>query len=182
MLNRIRQLARAENGIAAVEFALVAPVLILMFLGSYEVTAAVDCNARTTHLASTTADLVAQSTSVSSTDTSNVFAASNAILFPYPANPKIVVSSVIDTNTDCTGGQVVKVAWSDAQNTTARTVNTTLCIPDGLVVKGSGGSVIMAEVTYTYMPPTMYFFGASGITFKEVFYSKPRRSTTVAHS
>lgn len=182
MLSPTRRFVRDKDGIAAVEFALIAPVLVLMFLGSYEVTSAVDCNAHVTHLASTEADLVAQSVEVSTTDTSNIFAAASAIIFPYPANAKIVISSVIDTNTDCTGGQSLKVAWSDAQNTTARTVNTTVCVPDGLVLKGSGGSVIMAEVTYTYVPPTMYFFGTSGITFHQTFYTKPRRSTTVTHT
>lgn len=174
MLRRIRQFAAARDGLAAVEFALIAPVMIAMFYGAVELSSAVDCNARVSHVASTTSDLVAQSTAVNGTDLANIYSAANAILYPYSAgNAQIVVSSLVD---DGQGG--AKVAWSDAQNATPRTKGSTVSVPSGLIVKGSGGSVILAEVTYVYNPPVTHFLGGA-ITFKDNFYSRPRRSLTV---
>jgi Flp pilus assembly protein TadG len=177
MLRRARTFLRARDGLAAVEFALISPVMILMFFGAIELSYALNCNARVGRVASTTSDLVAQATTVSSTDVTNIFTAANSILFPYPtASAKIVVSSLVD---DGKGGTTV--AWSNAQNATPRSVGSTVSVPAGLVVSGSGGSLIFAEVTYAYTPPISYFLGTS-VTLTDSFYSRPRRSLTVKHS
>jgi Flp pilus assembly protein TadG len=177
MLMSARRFASAREGLAAVEFALIAPVMIIMFYGAIELSSAVDCHSRVTRVTATSADLVAQSKSVSTTDVSNIFAAANAILYPYSAAPaQIVVSSLVD---DGNGG--AKVAWSNAQNATPRTVGSTVTIPSGLIVSGSGSSVIFAEITYTYNPPITRFL-AGAVTFHDQFYSRPRRSLVVTHT
>ncbi|MDE2183439.1 MAG: pilus assembly protein [Alphaproteobacteria bacterium] len=178
MLKRLRRFQRAREGLAAVEFALVAPLLIALFFGAIELTQAVDCRSRVNDVAATAADLVAQETSVSNSDMSNVFAALNSIMYPFAdSGAQIVITSLVDSG----NAGSAKVAWSDEQNSTARTVNATVAIPAGLITAGSGGSVIMAEVTYTYTSPTMVFL-TGGITMTATFYSKPRRSLTVTHS
>lgn len=178
MLKLLQIFARARDGLAAVEFALIAPAMIAVFYGCVELTSAADCNARVARVASTTADLVAQSKSVSSSDTANIFNAAFAILYPYAsAQAKVVVSSLVDN-----GHGGATVAWSDAtSNATALTQGTTVTVPTGLITSGSGGSVIMAKITYTFVPAISYFTGGS-LTMTQTFYSKPRRSTTVVHS
>ena len=178
MLKTLRQFARARQGLAAVEFALIAPVMIMMFYGAIELTSAADCNGRVSRMAATAADLVAQSTSVSTSDTTNIFNAAYAILYPYPSAPaKIVISSLVDN-----GHGATTVSWSDAtSNTTPRAKNTTVTIPSGLITSGSGNSLILAEITYTYTAPLTYFTGGT-LTLTQSFYSRPRRSVVVAHS
>jgi Flp pilus assembly protein TadG len=177
MLKRARTFPRARDGLAAVEFALIAPLMMLMFFGATELSYALDCNARVGRVAATTSDLVAQARSVSSTDVTNIFTAANSVLFPYPSTgAKIVVSSLVD---DGKGGTTV--AWSSAQNTTPRTVGSTVSVPAGLIVSGSGNSLIFAEITYAYIPPISYFLGAS-VKLTNSFYSRPRRSLTVTHT
>lgn len=174
MLRRSRQFLRNRRGLAAVEFALIAPVMIVMFCGTVELSNAVDCNARVSQVSSTVADLVAQSTTVSTAGTTNIFAAANAILFPNSiTHAKIVVSSLVDD-----GNGHVSVAWSDALNTSPRTAPPAN-IPDGLIA--TGGSVIYAEVVYTYNSVAGDLFGAS-FNLKSDFYAKPRRSVTVKHT
>jgi Flp pilus assembly protein TadG len=168
-----RTFANDRKGLAAVEFALIAPVMVIMFYGAVELSSAVDCNSRVSRVSATVADLVAQETAVSTTDTTNAFNAANAILFPYASsNAKIVVSSLV---ADSTGK--VTVAWSDAQNTAKRT-SPPAGIPAGILP--AGGSVIYAEVNYSFTPAVSYFLGA--VNLKGNFYSKPRRSVKVTHS
>lgn len=168
-----RRFLKDSKGLAAVEFALIAPVMIMMFYGATEVASGVDCNARVSRVASTVADLVAQSTTVSTTDTTNVFNAANAILFPYPAaSAKIVVTSLV---ADSTGK--VTVAWSDAQNTPKRT-SVPANIPSGILPANT--SVIFTEVNYAFTPAVSYFIGS--ITMSSTFYAKPRRSVKVTHT
>jgi Flp pilus assembly protein TadG len=173
MLKRAASCLRDRGGLAAVEFALIAPVMVIMFYGSVELSSAIDCNSRVARVSSTVADLVAQAAAVSTADTTNIFNAANAILFPYAAaNAKIVVTSLV---ADANGN--VTIGWSDAQNTSKRT-SPPANIPAGILPASS--SVIYAEVTYSFTPAISYFLGT--VNLKGNFYSKPRRSVKVTHS
>ncbi len=157
---------------AAVEFAMIAPVLITFFLGSIEITDALACKQKVTGMASTAADLVAQETQVTNSDISNVYAAINSIVYPFPTTGlKIVVTSLTDN-----GSGSGKVAWSDAQNATARVVNSIVVVPTGVIT--TGGSVILTEVTYPYTSTVAKFLtGTTNMTSS--FYARPRRSVTI---
>jgi Flp pilus assembly protein TadG len=177
MLRRAGKFTRCSRGMAAVEFALIAPFMIVLFFGCIEVSSALGCKARVQRVASTSADLVSQATAVSTTDVTNIFNAANSILYPYSvANAHIVISSLVD---DGHGG--AKVAWSNAQNATARVVGTSVAVPTGLIVSGSGGSVIYGEITYTYNSGTTYVLHTV-INMSGSFYARPRRSATVIHT
>jgi Flp pilus assembly protein TadG len=172
MLKRMAIL-KDRSGLAAVEFALIAPVMIVMFYGAVELSSAVDCKARVTRAVSTVADLVSQETTISTADAANVFSAAGAILLPYASsNAKIVVSSLV---TDDKG--VVTVPWSEALNTTKRTT-APANIPTGVLPASS--SVIYAEITYNFTPAVTEFIG--NFTLTNSFYAKPRRSSKVTHT
>lgn len=161
------RLRRDIRGIAAVEFALISPVLMLMFFGSIELANGMQCRGAVKAMASAAADLVSQAEKITNDDKNNIFASTSAILYPFPASSiKIVMTSIVE---DGQGG--TKVAWSDALNTAARTVNATITVPSGLIP--AGGSVILAEVTYTYESP-IGFTVTSPITMTSLAYSLPR--------
>jgi len=166
-----------QSAMAAVEFALIAPFMVLVFFATVELGAAVDVRARVTDVAATASDLVAQETSVSTSDMSNVFAALNSILYPYPSAPaQIVISSLVDN-----GRGATTVAWSSAQNATPLVVGATVSVPTGLITSGSGQSVILTQITYPYTPP-LATYSTGTFTMTSKFYSRPRRSLTVTHS
>jgi Flp pilus assembly protein TadG len=175
MLKTFFRMLRTRDGLAAIEFAFVAPVMIVMFFGAIELSAAVDCKTRVTAVASTAADLVAQETTVSPSDMTNVFGALNAIIFPYSSSAAGIVISSIVYKTSTTG----TVDWSDAQNTTKRTLGSVVTVPAGLLT--SGGSVILAEITYAYASPTTQVLTGT-VTMTGSFYAHPRRSAKVLHT
>jgi len=85
------------DGAIAVEFAFVAPVMVAMFFGVTELAQALGARGDVTNLASTGADLIAQESSVTTTDMTNVFAALSDMLYPYPtAAAQITISSVME--------------------------------------------------------------------------------------
>jgi len=167
------RLAALQDGLAAIEFALIAPVMLVTYFGTVELADALIVNRKATSVASTAADLVAQDTAITNAEMSDVFAALDAILFPYSsADASIVISSVIS---DGQGG--AKVAWSDAQNYSARAVDSLVTIPEGLITTGS--SVIFAEVRYSYRSPAgQLIYGT--IEMSDKFYVRPRRTLQVA--
>ena len=164
----VHRFAAASDGMAAVEFAMVAPVMIIMYFGLTELADAYDANTKATAVASTAADLIAQEKVVCDAEMTDSFTALNAIMYPFPPNSmKIRISSLIDN-----GNGTVKVAWSDAQNMSPRVVNSSVTIPAGLVT--TGGSVIMSEVEYTYNSPAPHFFPAS-VPMSDTYYLHPRK-------
>ena len=172
-----RRFIAAREGIIAVEFALIAPLMIATYFAVTELSDAYTAKSKVTVVASTAADLAAQETAICDAEMNDVFAALSAIMFPYPVNDmKIKITSLVDT-----GNGTVKVAWSDVLNDTPRAVNSIVSIPDGLVTSGSGSSVILAEVTYHYSSPAGYMIYGS-IPLSDKFYLHPRRSLKVARS
>ena len=157
---------------AATEFAMIAPVMLVMLFGIVEISNAYDANTKATAVASTAADLIAQEKVVCNAEMTDAFTALTAIMFPFPPNNmEITISSLIDN-----GNGTVKVAWSDAQNATPRTVNSIVTIPSGLVT--SGGSVIMAEVKYTYNSPMPHFFPTPA-PMNDTYYLHPRKVSQI---
>ena len=179
-MRRLLQFLTQEGGSIAVEFAFVAPVMIGLFFGLNELALALGAKGDVVNLASVGADLIAQEKAVTTSDMTNVFSALSAMLYPYAtANARITISSIIDNNTTTTG----KVAWSCTQGGSARAANSVYTFPtaaQGVITSGSGGSVIMAEVTYSYsLPVNISIAGAINLsgpyTMSNTFYSKPRR-------
>ena len=107
----LKRFWRAKDGLAAVEFGMLAPVMAAMFLGSIEVCSALDCQQKVAGMASTAADLVAQETTVSDSDLSNVYAAVNSIVYPFSGSTvKIVNASVSAVNWRPVGNPSSRIA------------------------------------------------------------------------
>jgi Flp pilus assembly protein TadG len=141
----IRRFLQERRGVSAVEFALLLPVMLTLYLGGTEVTQGITIKRKTTIVTRAIGDLVAQSSTITNTQMTNILGAAASIVAPYPvADLKIVVSSVsID------GAGVAKIVWSDATaNTTARTPGTDVTLPTGLNAFPNT-TLIWAEASYT---------------------------------
>ena len=115
MLNLRSGFWRSRSGVAAVEFAFILPVLLVLLFGAIEITNALDCRQKVLSATSSISSVVAMSTSVSATDISNVYAAGNSILYPFaPGNTTIVISSIVYSS--ATG----RISFNGAWRKTAR--------------------------------------------------------------
>ena len=134
----LRRAAADQDGIAAVEFAMLLPFMITLFFGVVETSLALLCRADVSIMASTAADLVSQADTLATGDINNVYSAANTILYPYydgsNTKPTIRISSVI-WDTVGKSATVGKVAWTCTQNgsgtlsPTSRAVNGNLTLP-----------------------------------------------------
>ena len=176
-LRKDRSFRKDTGGVAAVEFAMLLPVMITLFFGVVELSLALTCRANVTNVAAVAADLVAQESSMTAADMTNVFSAANAMLYPYDTSvAKITVSSVVyDTVTQSL--TVGKVGWSCAKNATAKSTGSTYTLPSGLLTANS--SVVVAEITYNYTSPTTKFITGTKV-MSNTFYTKPRRVAAIA--
>jgi Flp pilus assembly pilin Flp len=97
MLNRLRNLRRDNRGVAAIEFALMLPMLIALLIGCLEVTFKIWSTQKAEKLAVTLSDVIAQSTAVTNSDLQSLIGATDKIMDPFPfgANEgKIIISSL----------------------------------------------------------------------------------------
>jgi Flp pilus assembly protein TadG len=158
------------DGVAAVEFALIFPLMISLYFGAVELGNGLLVNRKATNVASTASDLVAQVDI--NADIADVFAASSAILSPFDSSSIVITISSVVTELDGT----TEVAWSDSMNGTPRAEGERISLPPGVATPGS--SVIWAEVDYTYVSPIGKYL-TGGITIEDDFYARPRRSIEV---
>src|SRR5205814_5403756 len=86
-VNVLRRFTRDLRGAAAVEFALIAPLMLTMFFGTVELASGVAVDRKVTLVSRALSDLVAQATAVNDADLTNVFNAAAAIVTPYAASP-----------------------------------------------------------------------------------------------
>ena len=185
LYSKMRRFRRDRSGLAAVEFAFLLPVMITIFFGLVEVSAAVECRADVADIAGTAADLVAQVNTASTADISNVFNAANTILYPFydatsqntaqTVKPNLTIASVIDNGAADKKSGVV--AWVCAQGTAAVSVGQVVNF--GQPLMNTGGSVIYSVVSYNYSSPTTKVI-APNIIMGNSFYTKPRRTLQIA--
>ena len=169
-----RQFRTDTRAIAATEFAVIVPLMLVMFFGTVEFSSAVAIDRKVTLMARTLSDLTSQSTSVADTDMTNFFSASTGIMTPYAS--ALALSTISELYVDPTT-KVARVQWS--KGSAARTQGTTVSIPTTLAIGGT--YLIFSEVSYTYTP-SVGFVLKSGIPLNDVAYTRPRQSLCVFYS
>jgi Flp pilus assembly protein TadG len=164
--------ARDRRGVSAVEFALVAPLMIALYFGCVEVSDGVAVDRKVSLTAAALANLVAQSTSLSTSDMSNVLDAASAIVQPYSAaNLKMTVSCLsID------GNKNVTTKWTAKRN---GGVAVTLNVPSDLKVANT--QLVAAQVTYAYTPIVGYTITGT-VTLSDQMFMMPRISPPTYNS
>ncbi len=151
----VGRLRRDRRAAAAVEFAVVLPVLLAIWAGMTELAHAIDEWRKLTLFARTVADLTAQGDTknpISTTLMSDILASSTAVMRPFnTANAKIVVSAMGVGLTSATLTPTVCSSYASG-NATARATGlaSNLTVPAGYQTPGM--RYILAEVSITYAP------------------------------
>jgi Flp pilus assembly protein TadG len=177
MLFRVRHVGRdllADcRGIAAVEFAMIVPIMLVVFFGTVEFSSGVAVDRKVTLMSRTLSDLTSQSISVADTDLSNFFAAGTAIMTPYSPTP---ISSTI-TELWVNSSLQARVQWSKGSAPLA--VSSVVTIPSQLAVANT--YLIYSQVSYLYVPTIGYVMAKGGVNLSDVAFTRPRQSTCVIY-
>jgi len=174
----VRGFWRDRRGVTAIEFALIAPVLILLYCGFAETTQAMMAQRRLSNIASQIGDLVAQGTQTGPLKMADNFNIGNLIMAPYPTDTlKMCVYSVVS---DASGKDTV--AWVKPN---AAGVGMAGCPAANAVVTDistgvlpANQSVIVSRASYDYASPIKLVM-PSTMTFKRSYYLRPRRTDAV---
>ena len=169
----LRRLFGDQRGVSAVEFALIAPIMIFFYFGLAEFCQGYMAQKRMGHAAAMIGDLVSQSTTdVSAEQVEDIFAIGDLIMRPFtPDTLSLRITSV--TREDDT----VTVDWSMGRGMDALADGEEVTIPEDLLEEGE--SLVMSEATYEYDSPINYML-PEGVTFDQIHYLRPRQVQRVA--
>jgi Flp pilus assembly protein TadG len=183
-----RSLATDRSGTAAIEFALLAPILLTLFFGCYELENYLLANLKVTAAAETAADLVAQTNSTGGSAGTGVLqaadftaftSATGDVLTPLPTTGKQVQVAFASV-TYSTGTPVID--WQVDENGAAALTTSNVVVPNteslsslGTASSGSTDSVIVVRVTYSYTSPIIGFVLTSpSYTITATSFNRPR--------
>lgn len=170
------RLAGDRRGISAVEFALIAPLMVLLYCGLAEITLAMMAERRAGHTASAIGDLVAQDSTVTKAEVADIFTVGSALVYPFPSGG--LSMRLTSVRADANGAPLV--VWCQVKGTALPKLS-----PDAPVAGlpadflAANESAIMSEVSYGFDTPIKYVLPQT-LNFKETFYLRPRKSDAVA--
>ena len=170
-----------RSGVAAVEFALVVPLLLLLYLGTMEISSGVSLNKRLARVASTTADLVTQQSAVDRDRLEAIMKVGESILFPYTADaPRITIVGIDVDDDHPDGGQIM---WSRRMNKDGSfddgwTAGDYTFVPARLRIDETFLVMVRAEIKYlpliTWVTERNADGSAVGIDMEETYWFHPR--------
>jgi Flp pilus assembly protein TadG len=181
---RVRHLWTDVRGVAATEFAVVTPFMLLLYVGGVEIGNGLAMNVKVSATAHSVADMISQNTQLTSDRMTSILSASSAIMAPYPvvdgSGASLMTITVSEVSTDSNGNATVQ--WSRSTSSTgARPVGQNMTLssftaPDPKNPTNANISLILSEVSYSYTPNLGYTV-AGTVKLSDSYYLFPRCST-----
>ena len=184
----LSRFAHARDGVSAIEFALILPFMLTIYLGGAELGDGMSVQFKVTLAARTVADLVSQCGNnsldgqycdtanglpIDTTSMNQLLGAATQVMTPYSANSMVVTVSELKFTGGSTSASVV---WSASNSGNGRTIASTYTLPPAFQSLPSGTYyVILGEATYPYTPTMGYVItGTINIYEDSIFF--PRNS------
>ena len=176
-----RKFSQSESGISAVEFALIAPLMAIIYFGCIELSLMMTLDRKVTGATAALGDLTARASNVTNADLSDIFEATRMVMQPSDmALASMRITSLEDdgSDTDSSDGVDAIVVWSDRCGTTmtALAADDVVNVPANLIP--SGGTLVMAEIEFPYNSTIGFFFSGTK-TLSDTFYLRPRRVDSI---
>lgn len=169
LLLRLRRFVDDRSGVGAIEFAIVAPLLIMAYIGAFEVSVAVATSRKVSRAASTISDLLTQNKTTTKATLDTMKEVAKNVLAPYSitgytmkitgiavdadGNAKIAWSRNESAGTPYTSGDPVTLPSSmDAKSTFI--VRTELTVPHSILLMTPG---LDSNLTTINLSKTSYF-------------------------
>lgn len=181
VLIRLHRLAKRfigdRQGVGAIEFAILFPILVMLYIGAFEITIGLSISKRASRAAGTITDIVTQQKSVTKSWLADMPSVANAVFVPYGSTDLTVKVTGIALD----GTATPKVAWSWAQDgSRPYAVNSAATVPTEM--KKANTFLVRTELSIPYK---LFLFAPnlvpnnSTITISRSYFYLPRASDTV---
>lgn len=170
LLRAIRSWWKNEEGVAAIEAALLFPLMVLLMAGVYDVGQAIVLSGRTVTASQVVADLISRNKTVNLTQVNDNIKAAELVFQPHALNNfGIDIASVqFDNN------RRPIVLWRQTRSMSPN--NNAVESLNGVGTPGDG--MVVVTVKYNYTPVFTKYFPYD-FSMTEVAYARGRRSPTI---
>lgn len=182
----VDRFAAEVRGVAAVEFAFIAPIMLLLFVGTIELSAGVSVNRKLSRLSSTISDLVTQSQQLTCNDIEKIMDVSAKVMYPYDENQVTIIVTGIDID----AGGDAEVEWSQSRPSgNAFTPGSSYTVPS--TIRTPNSFLVAARITTSYSPSFGWasYNATEGISFdntaipmEEEIFLRPRIGAEVGRT
>jgi len=173
---------RDRTGVSALEFAFVLPLMLTIYIGSFELSQGLSAKTKVTQTSRTVTDLVARSTNITTSQMSDIFNATNTVMSPFTITTASFVLVVSTINIDANSNTTIAASCASDGNT-YYTPGQTVSVPAALVVPNS--QLIWGTASYTYTPFLVrggapFYTMVGPVSLNDQMYMAPRMSPTVS--
>ncbi|MGF1545179.1 MAG: TadE/TadG family type IV pilus assembly protein [Parvularculaceae bacterium] len=149
----LRRFRRGGDGVAAIEFALIAPVMISLFFGIIEGAVGLGAARRATVAANGLADLVSQSSTVTTTQLDNIFTGMEQIV-DVDVDPTVnpATFNIVSVRLNSSNQVVVNWSCTSTSGTPPYAANSVYPRSIDAAQFSTSPNVIIGEVSYNYIP------------------------------
>ncbi|TPL05179.1 MULTISPECIES: TadE/TadG family type IV pilus assembly protein [unclassified Mesorhizobium] len=188
---RARRFGRDRRGVAAIEFAFIVPVLLIMYFITMEASQAIETSKKVSRIGSMVADLVTQQQTVVKANLDAIMKIGGTTLLPYNRSAPSIIITAIQMSDDA--APTVTVVWSrklvgntysaDAAPGDITTVPSTLMIRNTFLIRVESDlgytPVIMWDKDNKDQKALGLLSTFSNIKMSETYYLRPRRSPKI---
>jgi Flp pilus assembly protein TadG len=194
LLFRVRRFSTATEAVAATEFAIVVPFMLLLLIGGVELGNGMAINVKVSATAHSVGDMVTQNTSLSTTSLQNILTGASAIIAPYPVTNNQLMITVSEVSSDANGNLALQ--WSKSYNgasfgpgrtslgangsyaalTPPTSLNGTVGNANNANNQNDQVSFIVSEASYAYTPNLGYTISGT-VNLGDSYWLFPRCST-----
>ncbi len=178
LIDRFCRLGRDVSGVGGVEFALIAPLLLGLYITSFELTIGLSVSKRVTRTASTIADLMTQQSKISTGDLQTMVNVAESIFTPY--KPENLVVKITGITLDTTGNPTVAWSW-DEDGTRPYGKGTGVDVPTDM--RSPSTFLVRAEVSVTHkllmFMPAIMPTRLQTITLRREFFYRQRVGSNI---
>jgi len=173
------RLARSTRALGAVEFALTAPFLILLYIGSYQLMDAISAYRKVTVTARTLADLATQNETTTPDQMQAILDGARQVMTPYSTiGASLTIAQIA---IDHTGVPTITWVCMNSESPVCSASNPALTISDVAIpenLKNPDTYLIYSQIVFNYEPAVAGSM-IGPLTFSDHIFMNPRRSPSV---
>lgn len=180
---KVSKLAADRSGVAALEFALIAPLLITLYLGTMEISNGLQMNKKVSRAASTVGDLVTQldESTLNKATIDSILGIGGAVTQPYNfTKPTVTITGI-----EISAAGAATISWSRKLSDTGIysrpfTPGTVVTVPPKVLIAST--FLVRVETALAYNTLTSWTVsrvegqGYGLINMSETFYLRPRNT------
>ena len=168
-----RQFKAGESGVAAVEFALILPIMLLLYAGMVEGSTLITIDRKVQTVSGSVGDLVARSNGmITSKSLGDYVKVASGIMTPYSDTElvQVVTQVFVDNNGKATVDWSRPYVGQVAKTTGGRSKGSTYPLPADVVAISRGQYLIVTECSLSYKPLFGFVFDQAINLYRENFF------------